>query len=153
MGSKLYRHNPASTPQTIEQVSNTAGTGSADNVFGMTPIGGLLFFRASNSMGATKLWSFNLSTGETTQVTDVNGEASGDSVSNLTPIGTTRLAFSGNNSGDLELYIYDLTTGETVRAADVNDGASDLATPVAVIDGRVIFRAEDGSGAAYYAAD
>ncbi len=151
--NKLYRHNPASTPQTIEQVSDTAGAGNDDNVFGMTPIGGLLFLAADNSMGSSKLWVLNSSTGEITQVTDINGEANSDSPSNLTPIGTTRLAFSAINGGDTELYIYDLGTGETVRAADVNDGASDTAIPVAVIDGRVVFRADDGSGAAYYAAD
>lgn len=150
-GDKLYRHNPSSTPQTIEQVSNTAQTGDDDGISGMTAIGGLLFFSGQNAADNSKLWVFNSSTGEISQVTNIN--VGDDSPSSLTPIGTTRLAFSALSGTDSELYIYDLNTGETVRAADVNNGASDIAVPIVEFGGRIVFRAENGSGAAFYAAD
>lgn len=153
-GSKLYRHNPAVMPFTVEQMSNTAGTGNDDAPSQMTPIGSLLFFVSLNATGNDKLYVLDGNSGVITQVTNVNADTVGDSISGLTPIGTTRLAFSAGFGGtDSELYTYDLNTGETLRAADVNPGTSDFAFPIVEFGGRVVFRADNGSGSAFYAAD
>lgn len=146
---KLHRYSEASGSATVQQVTNTSSASITDFLGDeFVQMGDLLFLEALNSTNARKLFALDLTTGVATQACNINATDTNDGVSGLLAVGTSRLAFSATlfPGGSTEIFEYDLESGETRQLADINPGASDDASPLAVIDGELVFRATNAAG-------
>lgn len=130
----------------VRQVTELVPGGS-DDPQGLTVVGDQLLFAANAAPGVAKLFRYDVDTDVLAQVFDLAGPSVSDAPASIVALGSLAVLTADDGSGDRTLYAYDLEAGALRRIADTWAAGSDEATPLAVWNDLLFFRAQVADGA------
>jgi hypothetical protein len=143
--NKLFRYcdGAGCGSQGVTQVSNIVSTGD-DNISHLNSFLGNLMFSANIAANQSKLFEYNLSTGNINQLTDFN-DGSNDSPALLTVNGTDFYFTATNSSGYTKLFKYN-SVSAMAQVSNINTTGSDAFQGISIYNGEVFLSASNSAG-------
>lgn len=114
---------------------------------GYTPVNGLLFFTAEDSVHGGELWATNGTETGTYMVKDIFPGNKSSYAYSLKALGNVLYFVASNGSNGYELWRSDGTSQGTYMVKDIAIGSANSQIPVmAALDTKLVFQASDSSG-------
>lgn len=142
---KLYSYEPTGGG-TVLRITDTAGASSSDDPEYLTVHRGCLFFRATRTGGAAKLFRYDDLTAELRQVSNTSGSPTqSDDPRHLMEYGNKLYLSAWSSFAVAKLFVYDDTDGSLVQLTDthVDPTLTDSPVPQVVYNDKLFFTAFD----------
>ncbi len=160
VGTELYEYDPDGSAQPRLVADLNTGVGADAFPRSLTVIDGKLYFTAFDPSAGQELFVYDPNSGGTpVRLTDINAGSGNSGMGAIIPLGG-KIYFSavGNNPTDgnvgREVYVHDPATSTTTLFADINPGPDgSFPNQYTVLDGKLYFSANNGSGSELFVLD